>query len=161
MKQATLCFLLDGNRVLLGMKKRGLGAGRWNGIGGGVEPGESVLDAARREVQEEIGVRADNIEKVGMLRFYFPDEPQFAGWNQEVHVYLAREWVGEPGESDEMAPQWHAIEEIPFDNMWADDAHWLPRILAGERLFGEFHFSDGNTVAEFLLRNLIETGEEA
>lgn len=155
MKQATLCFLLDGNRVLLGMKKRGLGAGRWNGVGGKVESNESVEDAARREVYEEIGVRADNIEKVGMLRFFFPDEAQFEGWNQEVHVFLVREWVGEPGESDEMAPQWHSIEAIPFDNMWADDAQWLPRVLAGERIFGEFYFADEKTIAEFSLRNLV------
>ena len=55
-KVLTLVLLRKGSRVLLGMKKRGFGAGKWNGFGGKVEAGETVVEAAAREVQEECGL---------------------------------------------------------------------------------------------------------
>ena len=54
-KVLTLVLLREDNRVLLGMKKRGFGVGKWNGFGGKLEPGETVLEAAAREVKEECG----------------------------------------------------------------------------------------------------------
>ncbi len=55
-KVCTLLLLKHENRVLLGMKKRGFGMGKWNGFGGKVDPGETLLAAALREMQEESGV---------------------------------------------------------------------------------------------------------
>ena len=57
MKQATLLFLIEDNHILLAMKKRGFGAGRWNGVGGKPNTAESILDVAIRECKEEIEVR--------------------------------------------------------------------------------------------------------
>ena len=45
--------------MLLGMKKRGFGTGKWNGFGGKVEVGETVADAAQRELEEEVLGSAD------------------------------------------------------------------------------------------------------
>ena len=39
--------------------------------------------------------------------------------------------AGEPRESEEMRPQWYRIDKLPFENMWIDDPHWLPIVLAG------------------------------
>lgn len=47
-KLYTLTFVVDAGKILLGMKKRGFGAGRWNGFGGKVDPGESIEEAAKR-----------------------------------------------------------------------------------------------------------------
>ena len=47
-KLYTLAFVLDAGKILLGMKKRGFGVGRWNGFGGKVDPGESIEGAAKR-----------------------------------------------------------------------------------------------------------------
>ena len=47
-KQFTLVFVLDESRILLGLKKRGFGCGRWNGFGGKVEAGETIAEAAKR-----------------------------------------------------------------------------------------------------------------
>lgn len=77
MQQVTLCFLMrtmaGENEILLAMKKRGFGVGKWNGVGGKPQDGESIEKAAIREMQEEISVKADigQLEKKGSLKFYF------------------------------------------------------------------------------------------
>lgn len=150
MRQATLCFLLrerdGGPEVLLALKKQGFGQGKWNGIGGKVDPGERVEEAARREVSEEVGVEVSSLEKVALLTFYFIPPGSDPAWNQEVYVFLARSWRGEPAESEEMKPQWYAYEDVPYREMWADDRLWLPRVLQGERINGVFTFSDTETI---------------
>jgi len=150
MRKATLCFLLReteaGPEVLLALKKQGFGQGKWNGIGGKVNAGETVEEAARREVMEEIGIRVGLLEKVALLTFYFIAPGSDPDWNQEVHVFLARSWGGEPGESEEMRPQWYRYEDVPYEEMWADDRLWLPRVLQGERIKGVFTFSDAETI---------------
>ncbi len=150
MRDATLCFLIRGDppaEILLGFKKTGLGAGKYNGFGGGVEADETIVEAAVREVQEEIGVRIaeGDLQHAAQLTFTFPANPI---WNQEVYVYLTKTWDGEPVESIEMIPAWFAVDDIPYERMWEDDLHWLPRILAGERIRGWFTFREDNeTVA--------------
>jgi len=150
LRTATLCFLVRGypaREVLLGLKKSGFGAGKYNGIGGKVEPGESVTAAVSREVWEEIGVRVleSQLSPVAHLTFEFPHR---SGWDQIVYAYLAQEWSGVPRESREMRPRWFGVAAIPYGEMWADDRHWLPRVLAGERVKGWFSFcADNETVA--------------
>jgi len=150
MRKATLCFLVRETdtrpEVLLAMKKRGFGEGKWNGIGGKVDAGETVEEAARREIAEEISVEVGGLEKVGLLTFYFTAPGSDPEWNQEVYVFLASSWKGEPEESAEMKPQWYAYREVPYEEMWADDRLWLPRVLWGERIKGVFTFSDAETI---------------
>jgi 8-oxo-dGTP diphosphatase len=138
MKLSTLCFLIEDDRILLAMKKRSFGEGKWNGVGGKVLEGETIEQAAVREIEEEIGVKAkeSDLEKMGTLRFHSVNEKL----NWDVHVFFLYKWHGEPHESEEMAPRWHLKTEIPFDTMWADDKHWLPLVLAGKKVKGEFEF---------------------
>ena len=148
MRQATLCLLIKGDKILLAMKKKGFGVGRWNGTGGKFdsEKDESILDAAIRETKEEIGVEVKNPEKFGLFHFTFPHKPE---WDQDVHLFLAKEWLGEPKESDEMAPKWFSFSEIPFDRMWPDDIYWLPHVLQGKKLGASFVFSEGNKIKNY------------
>ena len=145
MKQTTLIFLLnkENNQILLGMKKRGFGSGKWNGFGGKVNPNESVKDGAIRELEEESNVKApsEHVKKLGELDFFFLRNPE---WNQKVHLFMSNKWEGEPIESEEMLPQWFTFNEIPFEKMWADDPHWLPKILNNENVFAEFTFGEDN-----------------
>jgi 8-oxo-dGTP pyrophosphatase MutT (NUDIX family) len=152
MVNATLCLLVRGNppqEVLLGMKKTRFGAGKYNGFGGKVEPGETIAQAAVRELAEEAGVTvtAADLHPVGHLTFLFPHRRE---WEQVVHVFCAYAWQGRPAESEEMAPLWFQVNEIPYDQMWDDDRHWLPHVLAGERIQATFVYqADNETVERF------------
>ena len=141
----TLCFIVDSGRVLLIEKKRGHGAGLINGPGGKLEAGETPLQCAVRETQEETCVRA--IEPVLKGRFKFVDlvAAQWFGY-----IYVAHAHQGLPRETPEGAPRWVTLEALPFDQMWPDDRHWLPRVLAGENLEGEFLFDDGKLLTHRL-----------
>ena len=151
MRSSTLCLLVKENQVLLGMKKRGFGAGKWNGIGGKLEDGETIEQAAVRELEEEIGARAEieDLKKTGEINFYFKDKPE---WNQRVHVFILEKWKGELKESEEMSPRWFLHKEIPFGEMWQDDIHWLPKVLSGKAVKGDFCFTNtGLTLDSFNL----------
>jgi len=130
------------DEILLGFKKRGFGAGRWNGFGGKVKDGETVEEAARREVKEEAGVIISEIKKLAVNYFFFPSDPL----PLEVHVFLSPSFSGVPVETEEMAPRWFKIDEIPFDKMWDDDKHWLPELLAGKKMENFFWFDDADRV---------------
>ena len=125
------------------MKKRGFGTGLWNGTGGKVEPGETVLEAATRECIEEIGVRPLHLMSVGRLAFYIEDKPEFA---HDITIFTAEKWEGEPHETDEMRPQWFSTLKIPYDTMWADDKLWLPLVLNGHSVSGEVTMNTSGTI---------------
>lgn len=144
-KILTLCLATKEDRILLGMKKRGFGAGRWNGFGGKVEPGETIEEGARRETLEECGVTIIAMEKVGIHEFEFTNK---RGDILEVHVFRIDAWTGEPQETEEMRPQWFTTDAIPYDAMWPDDIHWLPVFLAGKKFRTKFLFGEGDSVLE-------------
>ncbi len=141
-KVFTLAIVHENGRVLLGKKKRKLGAGKWNGFGGGVEDGETIEEAAVRECVEEVCITPTDIVQRGVLEFHYPDKPLGADVH-EVHVFEVAAFTGKPTETDEMAPRWFAIEDIPYSNMWVDDEQWLPLLLAGKPFRGSFGFGKG------------------
>lgn len=143
-KVLTLCLLHTDTHVLLGKKKRGFGAGKWNGFGGKVESGETIEEAARREFREEAGLEIPVLEKAGLMDFEFQGDPEIL----EVHIFRAREYVGEPAESEEMLPQWFHRDEIPFANMWPDDPHWMPYFFAEKKFQGKFLFDATNNIVD-------------
>jgi 8-oxo-dGTP diphosphatase len=157
-----LCFLVrrcdaGSTYVLLGKKKRGLGAGNVVGLGGKVEPDETARDAAAREAAEESGVVVNptNLEEMAMISFWFPTRPS---WDQRAAVFVTRRWQGEPVETDEITPAWYDTREIPYFAMWADARHWLPLVLEGRRLTADFTFeADLRTLATADVR-LSKTG---
>lgn len=137
-ERATLLFVVRDGQVLLILKKRGLGAGKINGPGGRLDPGETPRDCATREVQEELRVTPTSVRDAGELLFQFVDGHSIHGY-----VFRADDCVGEPQETDEAEPRWTPVDQIPYDRMWADDALWMPHLLAGRYFLGRFLF-DGD-----------------
>lgn len=146
MKQLTVLFLVQGNKVLLAMKKRGFGVGRWNGIGGKVEPGETIKQAAIRECREEIGVAPTDFYKAADI--IFDEVHQGIRKKLHVNVFVCDTWEGEPVETEEMAPQWFDKTALPYKDMWADDPYWLPQVLEGKYLSCEFNLDDQDQVVK-------------
>ncbi len=149
LRQATLVFLIKDNSVLLAMKKRGFGEGKWNGSGGKLKDGETIEEAAKREVEEEIGVFIENPAKIACLNFYFAHKPD---WNQQVTVYLVNKWKGEPTESEEMIPKWFKISEVPYNQMWDDDKYWLPQVLSGSKIEADLLFDENQKTKEKIVK---------
>ncbi len=138
-KILTRCIIEQEGRVLLGMKKRGFGAGRWNGFGGKVEPDESIEDAVVRETKEEALVIPLDPTKIGIIEFYFLETDELL----EVHIFKSKSFEGEVGESEEMRPQWFTYDAIPYTDMWKDDIYWFPYFRENRSFRGRFSF-DGN-----------------
>lgn len=151
-KVMTLCLVYKNNQLLLGMKKRGFGEGRWNGFGGKVLDGESIEEATKREIFEEAGIMVKEPNKIGVIEFEFKDSPEIL----EVHIFKAQNFKGIPKESEEMLSKWFDIQEIPFSQMWPDDKYWLPLFLADKKFKGEFLFDETINILDY---NLLEVEE--
>lgn len=141
----TLVFVIEGTRVLLIRKKRGLGAGKINGPGGRLEAGETPEQCAIRETREEVGLHVSDLVQAGVLRFQFAD-----GYSTHVCVYRTERFTGELIETDEALPLWTEIAAIPYHEMWADDRYWLPMLFEGTPFDGRFLF-DGDRLVDYVL----------
>jgi 8-oxo-dGTP pyrophosphatase MutT (NUDIX family) len=164
-KLLTLVFVLDQphKRVLLGRKKRGFGEGKFNGFGGKVEPGETLRSCAARELAEEAGLVVDaaDLARRGVLTFNMLADGMVGADGRvssrlEVHVYSCalEQTGGAVAESDEMAPAWWPFDGVPFERMWEDDRHWLPEVLNGNDVCGDFIFQDQATIIDQTVRVL-------
>lgn len=134
---ATLCFIRKEGKLLLILKKRGLGSGKYNAPGGRVEKGETLEQAAIRETQEEVGLTPIGLAPAGRLDFAFTD-----GYSLQAHVFTATDAKGTLTETDEAIPFWCDENDIPYDKMWSDDRLWIPLMLDGIRFEAQFIFEN-------------------
>jgi 8-oxo-dGTP diphosphatase len=140
--RATLLFVRRDDELLLIRKRRGLGKGKINAPGGRLDNDESPVDGAIREVQEEVCVTPLDPYHCGELFFQFID-----GYSIHVWVFLADDHQGKACTTDEAIPLWTAIDQIPYDEMWADDRIWVPLMLEGKKFSGRFIF-DGDEMVD-------------
>jgi len=142
MIEAVIVHIISDGKILLHYKKRGHGAGKWNGVGGKIEKGETPLQCAIREAKEEMQVDVKNLEKIGEINFY-----NVYGEDWLVHIFIG-EIEEEPVESEESYPKWFSIKEIPYDEMWEDDRYWLPLVINRIRFQAHFWF-EGDIMKRF------------
>lgn len=142
---ATVCLPIKEGQVLLGMKTRKIGMGCWNGYGGGIEDGETVLECAIRELEEESGLKtnSENLEKVAIVDFH-NEKSDGSLFVCRVHFFLVKDWQGVPIETKDNAmvtPTFFDINDLPFDKMMPADKEFFPLILKGKKLLVKSHYS--------------------
>lgn len=155
--QLTLLYLRRGDQILLALKKRGFGKDKYNGIGGKVDPGESVEQALVRECQEEITVTVTDYQKVGYLVFEEHHEQELK--KMHIHIFVSSVWEGNPTETEEMKPQWFNLFDIPYSKMWPADKLWLPTVLEGNKIRGHFVLSENEEVEDYHFDTVSTTKE--
>jgi 8-oxo-dGTP diphosphatase len=129
MKLATLCYLRrDGKTLMVHRIKKAndMHQGKWNGLGGKLDLGETPEECAVREIYEESGLIAHNPRLKGILTF--PAFDDFEDWY--VFVYVVTDFEGELIDSPEGILQWVKNDELTTLKLWDGDAiflKWLDR----------------------------------
>ena len=146
----TVAIVYRHPKILLGVKKRKLGAGRYNGFGGGIEDDDGdIYDTAIRETRQEAEITLINPERRGRILFHFQSDEQ----DHDVHFFRARRYLGTPRETPEMTAEWFNVNNIPYEKMWAGDKYWLPILLSGNHFLGEFLFDSNHNIVRHALHN--------
>lgn len=150
MKLATLCYLKSDGRTLMIhriKKANDMHHGKWNGLGGKLDPGESPEECAIREVREESGLTIVEPLLKGVLTF-----PQFAN-NEDWYafVFVAHEYTGTLIDSNEGVLKWIDDQRLLELDLWEGDRiflHWLekPGFFSGK-----FVYQSGKLVEHSLL----------
>jgi 8-oxo-dGTP diphosphatase len=144
MKLATLCYLKrDDHTLMLYRHREGdYHRGKWNGLGGKLEPGESPEDCVRREVKEESGLEVKVMRLKGVITF-----PLFDGLDDwYVFVYTVPGFGGEMVHSLEGALHWIPDDRLLELNLWPGDRIFLPWLGAGRFFSAKFTYEEGRLV---------------
>jgi 8-oxo-dGTP diphosphatase len=121
---ATLCYVRQNGCTLMvyrDKKPNDIHEGKWNGLGGKFEPGESPEECVRREVLEESGLCIRDPKLHGLLMF-----PNFKDNDWYVFVFTAREFEGELIDSPEGRLEWIADTKLTSLNLWESDRIFFP-----------------------------------
>ena len=151
MRNTSLWIIVKDDKIFLWRKKTWMATGVYNGVGWKQEWEESIETCMIREAREEIGIDVleKDLEKVGVMRFYFKNTPHY---NTETHVYLIHDFSWEIIESDEIEPHWFQLSNIPYEKMWEADKIWLPEVLAWKRwiLYTWYFDKDNGKLSKFV-----------
>lgn len=145
MELATLCYLKrEGKTLMIHRIKReeDMHKGKWNGLGGKVEPGETPEECVIREVKEECGLTVKNPLLKGLLTF-----PAFDGFDDwYVFVFVATEFYGELTDSEEGVLKWIADSELFSLNLWGGDKIFLKWLKKKGFFSARFFYAKGKLV---------------
>ena len=140
---ATLVFPIKGNNVLMAEKMKKIGKGNLNGWGGGVENGETIIQCACREFQEETGgakILPADLKKIAIIHFHNikSDGTVFVC---TVHIFVAEGWIGKIVNTDEMRdPRWVLKEDLPKMKLMPADFYLFPFIFENKPFIATAHY---------------------
>lgn len=135
--EMTLAYFIDGDKILLPLKKKKIGKGKHNGVGGRLEINETHEQAMIRECIEEVGLKPIDYEYMAEISF-INNQKNIA----LVHVYIVKSFSGNLIETEEMNPYWFDLNNIPYDRMMDNDKYWLPLVLDGKKIKGCFELDE-------------------
>jgi len=146
MKVATLCYLRKEDKTLMihrVKKANDMHQGRWNGLGGKLEPGETPEECAIREIREESGLMASNPILKGFLTFpgFADDEDWYA------FVFVVDEFEGQLSDSPEGDLKWIDDAELLDLFLWEGDYIFLPWLDRPGIFSGKFTYRDGKLMS--------------
>jgi 8-oxo-dGTP diphosphatase len=136
---ATLCYVKrEGCTLMVHRNKKAndIHEGKWNGLGGKFEAGETPEECVIREVYEESGLTIRNPRLCGLLMF-----PQFKGNDWYVFVFTAAEFGGELIDSPEGRLAWIPDEKLLTLQLWQSDQVFMPWITSGEFFSAKFAYT--------------------
>lgn len=145
MKLATLCYLRKNDQTLMihrVKKENDIHAGKWNGLGGKFEPGETPEECARREIFEESGLKTKKLILKGFITF--PEFSQGEDWY--AFVFVAHEFEGNLIDSPEGNLTWIPNDRLLDLNLWPGDRVFLPWLDRPEFFSAKFVYKDGEFV---------------
>lgn len=145
MIQATLIYVRSAGRTLMIhriKKENDVHQGKWNGIGGKLERGETPEECAVREAHEETGLRIRHPRLHGILTF-----PDFAaGHDWYVYVFSATEFSGDLIDSPEGRLEWIPDEKLLTLNLWEGDYIFLPWLTRPDFFSAKFNYRDNRLI---------------
>jgi 8-oxo-dGTP diphosphatase len=129
---ATLGYVFspDGRRVLMihrNARPDDAHFGKYNGLGGKLEPGEDVVAGLRREIREEAGIACDRVLLAGTISW-----PGFGKRGEDWFGFVFRvaAYSGTPLTSNpEGTLEWVEVDRIPTLPLWEGDRHFLPLVF--------------------------------
>ena len=145
MQLATLCYVIDEDKTLMLhriKKKNDVHEGKWNGLGGKFEQGETPEECAIREVKEECGLLMKNPKLHGFITF-----PLFDGKKDwYVFVFSAREFEGELIDSQEGKLEWIPNNKLLDLNLWEGDKIFIPWLKKDKFFSAKFVYENGKFI---------------
>lgn len=133
MKNTTLCYISKGDKVLMlhrTKKQDDVNEGKWIGVGGHLEPGESKEMCVKREVWEETGLTLNSLKYRGVIDF-FPDRYE----SERMFLYTSDDFDGKIHECDEGDLKWVEKDQVMNLNLWEGDRIFLRYLVNDEPFF--------------------------
>lgn len=134
----TLGYLeKDGKWLMLHRtkKEQDLNAGKWIGIGGKLEPGETVLECMKRECLEETGLNWQNPIFRGIVTFNYQSEEEQEITTEQMFLFAGGSFSGEQKECLEGNLEWIPVEELSGLNLWEGDRIFIELLLSEHPFF--------------------------
>ncbi len=150
MKLATLCYVRqNGHTLMLHRIKKAddMHAGKWNGLGGKLESGETPEECALREIEEESGLRARQPRLHGVLTF--PAFSKQEDWY--CFLFTVTKFEGELIDSPEGVLRWIPNDELPALNLWEGDRIFLPWLDQPHFFSGKFEYENGMLIQHHVI----------
>lgn len=132
MFETVLCYIKNNNKYLMlyrNKKQNDPNAGKWMGVGGHIEDGETPDEAMRREIKEETNLDVVEYRKCGFVIFIND------GYEETMHVYVISKTIGELIDCNEGTLEYFTEEEVYKLNMWEGDKEFLPYIFSNGEFF--------------------------
>ena len=147
MKLATLCYITnkktDSTLMIHRVKKENdYHLGKWNGLGGKFEQGESPEECAIREIKEESGLTVNNITMKGFITF-----PMFDGKEDwYVFLFVSDKYEGKLIDSKEGNLAWIPNEKLMEINLWDGDKIFIPWLFKDKFFSAKFNYKNGEFI---------------